>query len=206
MTQLDLDFIEQNAEIIIPNIGYESVAVYRFLCAEFNKPRVDKNHLFQFVFRSFYRIDNAGLTSAFKNRYFELLEASRDLESIDIEGIVTDLQKFPNLKGQESMQFSFATKLACTANSKYPIYDSEVGRMFGFNAPYYIKDTTKRLRMYSNFYQELTDRYEKIITDGELANARNLFRETYVNKEEDFPEVKVIDFIVWQAGKLRKTI
>jgi hypothetical protein len=206
MTQLDIAFIEKNVETIIPKITQESVDVYRFLSSEFKKSKVDCNYLFQFVFRSFYRIDNAGLTSDFKKRYFELLEAARDAESIDIAGIVTELQEFPNLKGQASVQFSFATKLASTANNRYPIYDKEVGRMFDFEAPYSIKDTTKRLAKYSDFYQGLTSSYEKIIVDGQLKSARNLFRTFYSAYEVDFPEMKVIDFIVWQAGKLKNMI
>jgi hypothetical protein len=33
--------------------------------------------VFQFTFRSFYRLDNAGLTPEFKSKYFALLEESR---------------------------------------------------------------------------------------------------------------------------------
>ncbi len=206
MTQLDLDFIEQNAEIIIPNIRHESVEVYRFLCAEFNKSKVDKNYLFQFVFRSFYRIDNAGLTSAFKKRYFELLEDVRNAESIDIANLVKELQKYPNLKGQETLQFSFATKLANTANSKYPIYDSEVARMFDFKTPGHAQDSLDRLDKYINFYQELRESYEAIIANEHLKSVRDLFRTTFSTCDEDFPEMKMIDFIVWQAGKLKKHV
>lgn len=50
---------------IINNIAFESVNVYQFLHNEFNKGYFIKNNLFHFVYRSFYRLDNAGLSTAF---------------------------------------------------------------------------------------------------------------------------------------------
>ena len=48
---------------IIENIDQESVDVFNFLKTEYSKSDVTKNHLFQFVYRSFFRLDNAGLTT-----------------------------------------------------------------------------------------------------------------------------------------------
>lgn len=132
---LDSTFIEQNADSIVRDIGRESIDVYRFLSDRFLQSNVSSDTIFQFVFRSFYRLDNAGLTDIFKTRYFELLEANRRNESIDLTSIVTELYEFPNRKSHNTLQFSFATKLANTVNCSYPIYDSKVGLMFDFQVP-----------------------------------------------------------------------
>ena len=50
-------------------VGRESVDVYLFLCDEFARGPVTQNYLFQFVYCSFYRLDNAGLTPEFKFSY-----------------------------------------------------------------------------------------------------------------------------------------
>ena len=76
---------------------------------------------------AFYRLDNAGLTPEFKSKYFMLLEESRNLPEVYLRNLVKELYAIPNLKGQQSLQFSFVTKLANTVNRQYPIYDSEVG-------------------------------------------------------------------------------
>jgi len=112
---------------ILANLNQESIDVYKFLQAEFSKGDVTKNHLFQFVYRSFYRLDNAGLTPEFKMRYFELMESSRGKQPFDIEIILCELEKFPRIKekkkGEEkgSFQFSFATKLIKPKSRRLPI-------------------------------------------------------------------------------------
>lgn len=114
----DLADIESNTEEIVLAIGRESVEVYRFLSAEFMRGSILENYVFQFAFRSFYRLDNAGLTPNFKREYFVLLEEARNLNEVDLPGLARKLFHIPNRKGQQSLQFSFVSKLANTVNSK----------------------------------------------------------------------------------------
>jgi hypothetical protein len=60
--------ISSNQKRILDGLGPEPFAVYSFLSSECARGGVDKNPLFQFVYRSYYRLDNAGLTSDFKSR------------------------------------------------------------------------------------------------------------------------------------------
>jgi hypothetical protein len=88
----------------------ESIRVYEWLEAHKEQP---ENPVFQFVFRSYYRIDSAGLTSAWKVRYFEFLsQRERSLQTI-LEG----LYHIPTKKKVKSLQFSFATKLLHTLDT-----------------------------------------------------------------------------------------
>ena len=66
--------INNHTQAIIDNISYESIEVYNFLRKEYEKKNITDNYLFQFVYRSFYRLDNAGLPAEFKTEYFNLLE------------------------------------------------------------------------------------------------------------------------------------
>lgn len=77
-TKKIIDFIEENSDEIVENIEFESIVTYNFLKKQFADFDVRKNYLFQFVYRSFYRLDNAGLTSEFKNEYFIILEEYRN--------------------------------------------------------------------------------------------------------------------------------
>ena len=106
-----IKFIEGNAVKIIANIDFESVEVYNFLKEQFENSNVNENHLFQFVYRSFYRLDNAGLTPEFKTEYFKILQESRNNYLFDFESVLKRLFLFPNRKGQNSFQFSFTTKM-----------------------------------------------------------------------------------------------
>lgn len=116
---------------ILSNIDKESIDVYLFLKKEYKKGNINNNLLFQFLFRSYYRLDNAGLSSKLKKRYFELLAKKEQ----DLTKILLELYKIHTLKGKNSVQFSFATKLLHTIDNKKPISDTEVLRVFHKNIP-----------------------------------------------------------------------
>jgi len=204
MKATELTEIEENPETIVRGIGAEAVSVYTFLAREFGKGSVVTNHVFQFLYRSFYRLDNAGLTPQFKSRYFVLLDECRDSPSIALEHLTRELYEHANLKGQQSLQFSFVTKLANTANREYPIYDAEIARVFGFRTPYNYKPFENRLSEYMTFYEGLRKLYGGILRDNKLAKARALFHKIYRTSPQVVPEVKVLDFIFWSAGKLSR--
>jgi hypothetical protein len=111
MKRPDLDALREGAQIIVQAIGKEALVVYLFLLDEFDRGPVDQNCLFQFVYRSFYGLDNAGLTPEFHSAYFKYMEDARSKSEVDLTKIVKELRKYPNRKGQPSLQFSFATKL-----------------------------------------------------------------------------------------------
>ena len=195
----DLSAIEANCDPIVQAIGREAVDVYGFLADEFARGSVVGNCVFQFTYRSFYRLDNAGLPDAFKSKYFDLLEESRTQPEIDLRKLVQELYAIPNRKGQHSLQFSFVTKLANTVNSHYPIYDSEVANVFGFRAPVGTFDV--RLGKYMAFHDNLRNTYSEILDGNLLQQPRRAFRQVYAVPPERIPETKVLDFIFWSAGK-----
>lgn len=198
--------IDTNANKIVHLIGQESVDVYRFLSKRFREQDPKGDRVFQFIFRSFYRLDNAGLTDEFKTKFFELLSIAKTEQQADISEIVRSLFDIPNRKGQASLQFSFATKLAATVEPTSPIYDAEVASVFGFRAPYNYKPFEQRLSEYTSFYTKLKSLYQTIIDKDDLKEARAMFRSQYQCTESDVPETKVLDFIFWSAGKLSREV
>lgn len=198
----DLTDINRNGEEIVRAIGQESVDVYCFLSDEFKRTSVVENRVYQFVYRSFYRLDNAGLTPEFKHMYFRLLQETRNTSEVDLPEVTRTLFAIPNRRGQQSLQFSFVSKLANTVNPNYPIYDAEVASVFGFRAPYNYKKFDVRLGEYMVFYNGLRNNYERIIAENLLSGPRQKFREIYDAPVNRVPEIKVLDFIFWAAGKL----
>lgn len=194
--------IEEKKEDIINRLNPESIEVYGFLQKEFSKGDVINNPLFQFVYRSYYRLDNAGLSSEFKAEYFNIMEENRNLEHIDIEDIVKRLYEIKRLKGDNSVQFSFATKLIHTIDVNYPIYDSEVARVFGFPTSYYIKDKDRKLERFIKWHNYIKKTYHEIISDHLLEKTMQLFDTKYL--KNDLSNVMKIDFIFWTAGKIMK--
>lgn len=194
------DWIENNSTEIIENIDQESVDVYNFLKSEFKKSNVNKNHLFQFVFRSFYRIDNAGLTPELKKEYFNILQQYRNEKKFDFEKVLRRLYSFPNRKGQNTLQFSFATKMFNTINDSMSIYDSKVARVFSLSRPYQSKFEIK-LDKYLDQLDKIQTSYKQIIEQNLLPKTTGLFDQEF--KDNKLSEMKKLDFIFWSAGKVK---
>ena len=197
--------INKNASAIVENIAQESIDVYLFLSEQFKHGDVCENYLFQFVYRSFYRIDNAGLTPEFKDRYFELMEEARNSGNLDFSYLAKELFKYPNRKGNNSLQFSFISKLANTVDASYPIFDSEIGGLYGFRTPYNYKEFEVRLSEYLTFYAKLKSDYNNVLKENVLKPAFEKFESTFSPKNKPIPDIKKLDFLLWSAGKLKKS-
>lgn len=194
------DWIENYSTEIIENIDQESLDVYKFLKTEFKKSNVNQNYLFQFVFRSFYRIDNAGLTPEFKKEYFKILEQYRNEKQFDFERVLLRLFSFPNRKGQNTFQFSFVTKMFNTIDDKMPIYDSEVAKMFSLSRPYQTEFEIKLVK-YLDQLNKIKSGYEQIIKQNLLQKTIGIFDNTF--QDYSLSEMKKLDFIFWSAGKIK---
>jgi len=190
--------IEDNAQSIIDDLSYESIDVYKFLKNEFLRGSITRNYLFQFVFRSFYRLDNAGLTNEFKIAYFELLEHYRNQSNIDIEEVLVKLYIKKNLKGQPTLQFSFVTKMLNTIDDSIPIYDSHIARLFHMSRPSY-KDIAQSIDKYIDYLETIQTTYNEIIQDDLLPRTIALFDDKFENNNLSI--IKKIDFIFWSTGK-----
>jgi hypothetical protein len=198
-----LGSIEASRGLVIDTLDPESPEIYVFLMDRFAHTDVSSDLVFQFVFRSFYRLDSAGLTKAFKYEYFAALQRLRASSTIDIETVATHFHAFPRLKGDNTLQFSFVTKLAHTIDPSAPIFDNEVAQVFGFRRP--ASGTfTERLHGHLEFHTWLRSTYQTVIAKGLLARTIDLFRQQFARQARVIGETKTLDFIFWSAGKLIK--
>lgn len=193
------EYINGHFDQIIDNLKYESIEVYKFIQYEFLKGNIENNYLFQFVYRSYYRLDNAGLTEEFKREYFKLLEENRGKAIFDYEHALKRLYKFKNRKDQESFQFSFVTKLFNTIDNNIPIYDSEVVKVFGLSK-YMQRSFDIKFKKYLNQLEAIKNAYKKIIDERLLENTINRFNQKFI--DSNLTEMKRLDFIFWSAGKI----
>ena len=148
---------------IVKGIERESLDVYLFLKEEIERGPIVQNYLFQFVFRSFYGLDRAGLTPEFKKEYFKLMEECRTSNHIDLSALLKDLDEIQNRKGQKTLQFSFITKLANTVDDDYPLYDSQVAKVFKFILSSSNKPTNDRINEFSESYEKLKNYYHELL-------------------------------------------
>ncbi len=195
-----INLIDKNTFTIIENISRESIDVYNFLNDQFANTKITENYLFQFVYRSFYRIDNAGLTSNFKSEYFKLLEEYRNKNNFEFSTILNHLYLITNHQGQNTFQFSFVSKMQSTLNNNKPIYDSEVARVFSFSRPKYNLSFEDKLRSYSEQLTLIEQTYKSFIENQSLTTIINLFDDKF--PDHGLNEIKKLDFIFWSTGKV----
>lgn len=194
-------WIELHSEEIIREIKQESIDVYDFLKREFSNSDVTKNYLFQFVYRSFYRLDNAGLTSKFKDEYFQILEEYRNSKDLDFKKVLSRLWIYPNLKkNKNTFQFSFVTKMFNTINDSLPIYDSKVVSVFSLTKPYQV-DFEIKLKKHLEQLEQIQESYKTISEYNLLPKTTQRFDQQF--KGHGLSDMKKLDFIFWSAGKIK---
>ncbi len=169
----------------------ESIAVYAFIQQNFPAKINDK--FFRFVYRSFYRLDGAGLTEELKDEYFRLL---KDGET-SLRKILTILHKYPTKRGYNTYQLSFATKLLHTLNNNLPIYDSNITYLFGLPSlkP---KNLDQRIKVYNS----LKEKFNSLLNDTEVQQRIERIKKKH--SAEKMNNAKMLDFILWDIGKNAK--
>jgi hypothetical protein len=203
LTQHVLSSIEEKKDVAFKKLDVESFHVYNFLKEEFKKTNdIRENCLFQFVYRSFYGLDNAELTKEFKNRYFELMQEYRTT-SIDLKEICIDLYNYKTQEGLSSVQFSFATKLANTIDDSYPIYDSEVAKVFNFNQPYYLKDINLEIDKYLEQYDYIKHVSSQLSVNEKIKEIFLEMDDLYGVSCKSISNIKKLDFLIWSVGKVQ---
>ncbi|MCX6702996.1 MAG: hypothetical protein NTW60_03995 [Candidatus Wolfebacteria bacterium] len=198
---IDLEIIEEiykwRDEIIL-NITREDVDVYLWLRNEYEKGNVIDNTVFQFIFRSYYRLDSAGLSDEQKTEYFKLLASG----NIDLKVILNRLYALPTLRGGNTIQFSFATKLLHTIDNDKPIFDSEVSTVIhkvvsGNNKEAKI-DSAKIL------FDYMEDLYLEFSKNKKIQEVIKKFRTRFCVDAKKITDYKILDFIIWSLGKLKR--
>jgi hypothetical protein len=179
----------------------EPIDVYLFLQDRFDSSdNVRRDYVFQFLFRSYYRMDNAGLSDDFKTAYFDLLEMKRGSTDLDLKDICAELSRYKTKRQKQSLQFSFATKLAATVNVWHPIYDSLVAAVFEFRHPSHIKDFDKRLGRLVEFYGTLRETVTWLAHQEDFFEISRAVAKKVTNWSR-VPKIKKVDFILWATGK-----
>lgn len=194
------NWIEENSTEIIDNIDIESIEVYEFLQEQFNSSNVEENHLFQFVFRSYYRLDGAALSAEFKHAFFEILEENKENDKLEFLPVLKRLYAFENPKAANAVQFSFVSKLIHTINNKRAIYDNEVVKIFSLAKPVQ-QDFDLKVENYLNQFGSIERQYKEIVLAKLLPQTMAAFDEKFA--DHGLSDYKKLDFIFGSAGKLK---
>ncbi|TGB01646.1 hypothetical protein [Halobacillus salinus] len=192
------DLLLEEHESVVNQIPQEKLDVYIYLHQLFQDTYVPDDHLFRFVFRSFFRLDNPSLTSEFEDEYFKLMENQRGQERPNIVRITKDLYDVKNHKGNPTMQFPLAAAMLHTMNPEFPTYDGDIVKAFDFSSTYHLSGFDKKMKRYMEQYQHTFRTYNQLLEEESLEPIFNHFDERF--RDYDLPKVKKLDLIVAQLG------
>lgn len=180
---------------------HSSFCPYLELKELFRRNDPDSRYLFRSLFADYYRLNSAGLTPEFKNRFFEILFSSDVIRSgaPDFQGILHELSVFPGRNGHCALPLSFVSKLVGIHMESSPIFDRYVQAFFGKWTPSASKPKQERINWFIEFLHGVSADYEAWTLNPNLQGIIERFK-SRDSRLRNCHAVRLIDFLVWTAG------
>jgi len=200
--KIKIDFlinsVENNKKRIFSKIKsrIKDLERYFYIKKEYKNGNIKNNLEFQKTYKKFYVM--RFLTQRFFKEYFIIL-SNRET---DLRKILDRLYIIPRKNGTKAVHFSFVTKLLHTENNNLPIYDSLVGKAFGLR----VTGKTKKDKIDScvEIYDKLKWYYKKLLNSRRVKGIILAFRRNFNCDKKKISDTKVLDFIIWANGQLKK--
>lgn len=160
--------------------------------------------VFRDAYKRFYGLERICGREGFEDAYFGILEARYDSRAIEVEEVTRELQRWTSQQGgQETTEFSFASKLAHTIDPSLPIYDRNVLKFYMLRDADTSSGIDSKLRILMRTYRFLQREYKRVIEVGLLTPSIVALRERY-KLPELFTDIKVIDTLIWKFVDLMR--
>ena len=152
---------------------------------------------FRKIFCKYYGLNTAGLTDAFKDRYFEIL-LTEDVVP-DYTLLLNILSEIPRKKGDFALPFSFVSKLVAMQKENCPIYDRHVLRFFGAKAPGPRLPKEHRIEWFVHFMRGVAADYRDWLGNAQVQAVLNRLKEQHPSLVQCHYS-RLIDLLVWKVG------
>jgi hypothetical protein len=166
-----------------------------------------QNPEYQDEYKNFWAMKTAQLGGKFDQAYFTALNPTKPIPAV--RNLCEMLYQFPRLRGDQALQFSFATKLRHMLNRELPIYDNRVASFYLFQPPPVLwcksaPSTKLRLEQRINglivFHNFLINEYKRL-RRGLLANPIAAFKQQ-LQPTSIHTDVKIIDWLLYGFVRL----
>lgn len=199
LLQLHLDLVSRAAQ----RLAESDIAPYFALREILARNEKRERRLFRKQFAKYYGLNAAGITDAFKTRYFELLfdlKLDPDIPP-PYKELLLELYPIKRRKGDKVLAASFVSKLIAMHDESRPLFDRHVSHFFGLDVP---SAGPLEFRI-AGFIANLD-----IIRGHYLAWCKvNEFRSVIAALKNRIPslaschDVRICDFLVWTVGRQR---
>ena len=158
---------------------------------------------YQKKYKDFWMMNVGFLGSKFDQEYFSTLHLAALNPSQPIPGLrnlCQALYQLPREKGDQALQFSFASKLRHMVHRDLPIFDTNVAHFYLFEKPYWVP-MAERLDALMEFYDFLSGEYHRVLSDGLLAEPIEAFKQQFQQQfrnPQKHTDVKIIDWLIFK--------
>lgn len=190
--KMSYEKINDNIDNILHAISPSHVAQYDWLIQNIHQVA---EHGYQRRYKTFWRLNGAGLSQNYCHAYFQYLQAGLDNNALHLHILAHELYQIPINTDRQALQFSFCTKLCNMLNREIPIYDSRIRIFYNFVEPTRNLPVIQRIDGYIRFHQFLINEYNRVLNEGLLAPSIQAFRQDLV--PQHFTDIKVIDSLLW---------
>jgi hypothetical protein len=188
--------INKYADIVINEIGARHVQDYDWLSDKIFIWDLSTSQDFRKRYSSFWRLSGAGLDDRFKKAYFTFFQKNKLNKNISPVDVADYLKNIPtNSKGDQTIQFSFATKMVHMINPAMPIYDKMIRNFYHIPDPPAGGDYTRKLSYCKEIYSFLMTEYDRVINNKLLQESINKFH--FHLQPKNFTVQKIIDSLLW---------
>jgi len=156
---------------------------------------------FRTLFINYYGMNTAGLSDAFKDRFFEILFGGNLIVNgqPDFPTILNELSLIPGRRGHCAMPFSFVSKLAAIHLETSPIYDRHVLDFFSWNAPPATRPKPDRINWFVDFLKQVAADYSAWAMDERIIVTLERFKSRDARLASCHGN-RLLDFLVWKVG------
>ena len=133
-----------------------------------------------------------------KKKFFELLALGQN----DLNLILESLWKISGHAGRHSLFLSFATKLLHTLDNSKPIFDAEVSAVINKRVTGNIKE--EKIKSAKDIYAYLENLYLVLVGNEKIQEVIKEFRAKFSVDTKRITDQKVLDFLIWSLGKLKR--
>ena len=158
---------------------------------------------FQQMYRDYWRMSLSRLGNLFYKRYFAHMEALKSSDAGRNEAAIREIAMLSDTPERSSLQFSFATKLLNTIDSREPVYDTHVTSFYFYVPPASDRPFEARLNALLEFYDFLRGEYARVLGGGLLRPAIEQFRER-VSADPDLCDERIVDLLIWGFASLMR--
>ncbi len=154
---------------------------------------------FRQTFESYYVMGAAGLTQAFKKRFFDLLFTLTICDDDPYTRLLEDLYKYPSLKGANTLQCSFVSKMVAVHDESRPILDKHVSSFFGIAVPLN-GNLEFRISVFvtcMGFLRQIYQAWAELPAVDEILSR---FKQKHPGLK-DCNTCRLIDLLVWTVGR-----